>query len=281
MATKTIRNVGYGVNAGRSRQELYDVDYGKCTPLTGNKSIRAPYLLGYRIPGGFLTKEQAYAEAMKPIHSFGDKVNKTIPELLPIFEELPDGKIPGGDPWHPYPAEIPPILIGDYYEGRDDGRYGYVRQYNLYYEVPEDLDAWDNMGVTAWKVRGEEVVYVDNPLYQPAVERNEARKVEYLAILKQFFVMTGVYTFPGYAIGQWEWFEDGVKIGGMNTNPKIALDPNHRLANPTTGWKYIVNVIQENTTLCQQLWKGKVDNTILIVPPQYNLDQRLKLLLGI
>ena len=280
MATKTISHVGYGVNAGRSRMELYDLAYGKCTPTTGNKPIRSPFLLGYKTETGFLMKEEAYAEAMKPIHSYGDQVNKTIPQLFPVLEELPPRKILGHDPWHPYPDEIPPILIGDYYEGHDDCRHGSVRQYNLYYEDADDLNNWENLGIVEWRIRGDKMVYIDNPLYQPAVDRNNLCRADYLAILKKYFVVTGNFQFPGYAIGQWEWFEDGIKIGGMNTNPKIPLDENHWLANRTTGWVFRINILPDGTLQNQQ-WKSKVENTIQLVHLKFHETKMLKALLGI
>jgi len=278
METKTIVNIGYGVNAGRYRSELYDVEYGMCTPTTGNKPIRSPHSLAYKKDGTLLFKEAAYVEAMKSIH--GPEGNKTIIELLPILEELPPDKILGIPAWMPYPENIPSILVGDYYEGHDDGRYGQVRLYNIYHEELDDLNTWDDLGITEWRIRGSQPVMIDNPLYQPAVDRNTQRKIDYMNVLKLYFVVTGMYQYPGYTLGEWEWKENGVKIGGMRTEPKIPLDVNHRLANSTTGYKLIAQPLILGTTLYINQWNGKVNNTILCVPPKFPADARLKLVLG-
>ena len=278
MATKTIFTKGYGSKAGLSRTEVYDLQYGKCTPQTGNKPVRSPMLLALPVNGKLFFKTEALVELNQP--KWGPMNNLAFWQILPVLEKLPPQKLLGTPAWQPYPSVIPPILVGDYYEGHDDGRYGAVRQYNLYHQEENDLSVWDSLGIVEWRTKGSQPVYIDNPEYELAVQRNNERRALYLQILHETFILTGLYQFPAYPLGDWEWKEDGVKIGGMFTDPKIPLDTNHWLAMPDSGWKMIQMPVPQSEQENSTQWQGKVNNTILLVPPTYPVDYRVKKLLG-
>lgn len=79
-------------------------------------------------------------------------------------------------------------------------------------------------------------------------------------------------TIPDAYLNHWEVLEDGVW-------KKIEPTPTYWLASETGGWKNIWIEVPNNENSSR--WDAKVINSILLVPPKYTYDQRLKMLLGL
>lgn len=149
MAIKTVAYVGFAENIGKSKSEVYDLDYGKCTPQTGNKAVRSPYKLGLLRNGEILMDAPEFELLMQP--TWGETNDKVFVDTLPYIEKTESPTITVSN-WKKYPEVIPtetaPTVLYKIRKYYSPGVYIY------YQDAPYSEYWWNVMGVEEWLLVG-------------------------------------------------------------------------------------------------------------------------------
>lgn len=253
MATETYRIYGYLSGGRRTIREsgTHDTIYG----LAGKK-IRTPERLRLVIGGAVLSGARTLAELAKPIWGNG---SQTMEEVLPV---LP-AKVPEFLPsnlweWNTYDPANPPTqdpveiwgsaLTGNamYWELEGDQLGKYFQGAGNSVHIKDDdgkLVVWNVLGVKRYRrmKQGTEPTFIPNPQF-PIVEAERAeKKAQYEAIIRATLTPVGHYQFRGLPTGDDPKRTDPTKFGyGWQINGvDIPVDPNHRLAVPAWGFKFV------------------------------------------
>jgi hypothetical protein len=289
MSIKVVKWIGFAENAGKIRSEVYDTDYGKCTPSTGNKPVRSPFRLGLLKNGKYLIQTEAFVELKKPI--WGPNNNQMFEDILPFLTAPVPKYINSIDAqyeWHSFdkdnPDTYPPTEIPDNGRGWEceDSRIPGKYYQNMYWSVA-DANTWgDVLHIFRYrkqKLSSTEPVQIPNPEYPIVEAKRAADRALYKQILQDTFDLLATYQFPGLpCLGSWKWYEGDTPY----TTVIIPQDCGHQLAllNAVGGWKMVLKPMPEADQIHHIQWDGFINNSILVVPPKYTLEYRVKRLLG-
>lgn len=229
----------------------HDVLYG----LAGKK-VRTPEHLRLVKDGVVLSSSATLAEFNKPQWGNG---SQTVEEILPVLPAKVPEYLPAPfwgwniyDPLNPPtqdPFEIWAGLTGNamYWELEGDqlGKYFQGAGNSVHItDADGKLTVWDVLGIKRYRrmKQGTEPSAIPNPQF-PIVEAERAeKKAQYEAIIRSILTPVGHYQFRGLPTGDDPRRTDPTKFGyGWRINGvDIPVDPAHRLAVPSWGFKFLV-----------------------------------------
>jgi hypothetical protein len=272
MALKTVKWIGFAKFAGLSRTETYDVDYGKNTPLTGNKPMGSTKKLGFVKNGVVLINNAAFTELMTP--KWGEDKNQIFVDTLPYVGPAVPQYLTISN-WKKFPVNKPttendPTIL---YRIRK------VRVGSSYIEfqhAPYSEFWWNLVGVEEWLLVGDPTTkQIPNPDY---VDYSAAIS-EYLQKLHETFILMGDYVFPGMPCqGSWKWYMGDTPT----TTVEISQDCNFPLAvtTPRGGWKMIFKPMPTSDQEHNDYWNSVVRFTAQLQPPTYTAEYKTRKILN-
>ncbi len=221
---KKVKYTKKTASAVLSREESYDSNYGVI-----KKRPTSPYTLGLMHNDQLLLDVDAYEALLQPVWGNGVPFYELLPKLpTPIPAKI----CLNPKPWYSFDFDLQlwPKQDG-LYETRIpmvDGGWKIIKFMTDQYT---DFASWRNEGITQYRPYDPTpFIYVDNPDYPAYLALAMAIKQQYVTILKEYFVVTANYIFPGLPLDADKWWEDGIEIPISNSHP-LAV------ATTRIGWK--------------------------------------------